>query len=474
MKLRPISSCLLLSALLCGCAPVGPNYVRPAVTVPTEFKESAGWKLAQPADTAPRGSWWQMFGDAELDALASQVAVNNQNVKAAEAGYRQAQALLAQTRAGLVPTVTGNASLNWGQQRAGSNGAATDTANSISQVYSVSLGLDWEIDVWGRIRRAIESSESAAQASAADLAAAQLAAQAALIQAYLQICASDAQQRLYDDTVAAYQRALDITRNRYQAGVAQKSDVTLAETQLNTAKAQAVDLAIQRAQLENAIAVLIGQPPTLFSLAPRRDLPAPPAVPPALPSSLLERRPDVAAAERRAAAANAQIGVAEAAMYPAVSLSASGGFLSSALSSLLSASHRYWALGPILSTTLFDGGALQAQEAQAIARYDQTVAAYRQTVLTAFQGVEDNLAALAALRIELEAARAAESAAAETLRITQDQYKAGTVSYLNVAVVQNSYLSAQRSVLDVQSRQLIATVNLVSALGGDWNGSLPD
>ena len=464
MKLRPIPPCLLLGALLYGCAPVGPDYVRPTVTTPAAFKETAGWKLAQPADNAPRGPWWRMFDDAELDALASQVAVNNQNVKAAEAGYRQAQALLAQTRAGLVPTVTGNASLNWSQQQSSS------TANSISHVYSVSLGLDWEIDVWGRIRRAIESSESATQASAADLAAAQLAAQTTLVQSYLQICANDAQQRLYDDTVAAYQRALDITRNRYQAGVAQKSDVTLAETQLNTAKAQAADLTIQRAQLENAIAVLIGQPPALFALAPRRDLPAPPAVPPALPSSLLERRPDVAAAERRAAAANAQIGVATAALYPAIALNASGGFVSSALSSLLSASHRYWALGPTLSTTLFDGGALQAQETQAIARYDQSVAAYRQTVLTAFQEVEDNLAALVALRTELDAARAAERAAAETLRITQEQYKAGTVSYLNVAVVQNAYLSAQRSVLDGESRQLIATVNLVSALGGGWQG----
>lgn len=461
---------LVTAVLLGGCASVGPDYVRPTVTVPAEFKESAGWKLAQPADVAPHGPWRRMFGDPELDALVARIEIGNQNVKAAEAQYRQALALLDQTRAGLIPAVTGNASLNRGQQRSGTSGAATQILNSVTKIYSVSLGLNWEADVWGRIHRVIESNESAVQASAADLGGALLSAQAALVQSYLQLCASDAQRRLFDDTVAAYERALVITRNRYQAGVAQKSDVTQAESQLNTAKAQAADLAIQRAQLEPAIAVLMGKPPEEFSLAPRTALPSPPAVPPALPSSLLERRPDVAAAERRAAAANAQIGVATAAMYPAISLSASGGFLSSSLASLLSASHRFWALGPTLAATLFDGGALRAQEAQAIISYDQSVATYRQTVLAAFQSVEDNLSALAALREELQAERAAERAAAETLRITQEQYRAGTVSYLNVVIAQNTYLVARSGVLNVQSRQLTATVNLVSALGGDWKG----
>ena len=285
---------------------------------------------------------------------------------------------------------------------------------------------------------------------------------------------NDAQRRLLDDAVAAYERALAITRNRYQAGVAQKSDVTQAEAQLKTAQAQAADLAIQRAQFEHAIAVLMGQPPAEFALAPRAGIPPLPDIPPAVPSSLLERRPDVAAAERRAAAANAQIGVAEAAMYPSLTLGASGGLLNSALADLLAAPSRVWALGPALAATLFDGGALRAQEAQAIANYDESVATYRQTVLTAFQSVEDNLAALAALREELQLESAAERAAAETLRITQEQYKAGTVSYLNVVIAQNTYLTAQSSVLNVQSRQLTATVNLVSALGGDWRGSLLD
>ncbi len=465
MNVRVIPAILVVATLLAGCAAVGPDYVRPAVTTPVAFKESAGWKLAQPTDTVPRGPWWRMFDDQELDALAAQVAIGNQNVKAAEAQYRQALALLDAARAARLPTVTGNASASRG--RAGTTRSSTSSPGVVDS-YSVSAGLNWEVDVWGRIRRAIESNESAAQASAADLDAARLSAQTTLVQSYLQVRVNDAQRRLLDDTVAAYERALAITRNRYQAGVAQKSDVTQAEAQLKTAQAQAADLAIQRAQFEHAIAVLMGKPPAEFALSPSVEIPPLPDIPPAVPSSLLERRPDVAAAERRAAAANAQIGVAEAAMYPSLTLGASGGLLNSALADLLAAPSRVWALGPALAATLFDGGALRAQEAQAIANYDENVATYRQTVLTAFQEVEDNLAALAALRDELQLESAAERAAAETLRIAQAQYKAGTVSYLNVVVAQNTDLTTRLSVLDVQSRQRTAAVNLVSALGGGW------
>lgn len=465
MNVRVIPAILAVTTLLAGCAAVGPNYVRPAVSTPVAFKESAGWKLAQPTDTVLRGPWWRMFDDQELDALAAQVAIGNQNVKAAEAQYRQALALLDAARAVRLPTVTGNASASRG--RAGTTRSSTSSPGVVDS-YSVSVGLNWEVDVWGRIRRAIESNESAAQASAADLDAARLSAQTTLVQSYLQVRVNDAQRRLLDDTVAAYERALAITRNRYQAGVAQKSDVTQAEAQLKTAQAQTADLAIQRAQFEHAIAVLMGKPPAEFALSPSVEIPPLPDIPPAVPSSLLERRPDVAAAERRAAAANAQIGVAEAAMYPSLTLGASGGLLNSALADLLAAPSRVWALGPALAATLFDGGALRAQEAQAIANYDENVATYRQTVLTAFQEVEDNLAALAALRDELQLESAAERAAAETLRIAQAQYKAGTVSYLNVVVAQNTDLTTRLSVLDVQSRQRTAAVNLVSALGGGW------
>lgn len=453
----------IIAVLLAGCATVGPEYVRPDVPVPLAFKESAGWKWATPADAAPRGSWWQAFGDPELDALIARASLGNRNVQAAEARYRQAFALVAAARAARIPAVTGDAALSRGA-KAGSAG----NGSSVSTSASALAGLSWEVDLWGRIRRAIENAESAAQASAADLGAMRLSLQATLAQSYLQLCANDAQRRLLDDTVAAYERALTITRNRYQAGVAQKSDVTQAEAQLQTARAQIADLAIQRAQLEHAIAVLIGLPPAQFSLSSRGALPRLPDIPTAVPASLLERRPDIAAAERRAAAANAQIGVAEAALYPSLTLGASAGLAGSALADLVNLPHRVWSVGPALAATLFDNGALRAQTAQAQANYDTTVATYRQTVLTAFQEVEDNLAALAALRAEWQANRAAEQAAAETLRITQEQYKAGTVSYLNVVIAQNTYLAARRGVLDVQGRQLTASVNLMSALGGGW------
>ncbi|HXE39982.1 MAG TPA: efflux transporter outer membrane subunit, partial [Azonexus sp.] len=397
-KIRRTLICCALSTLA-GCA-LGPDYQRPAVVAPAQFKELQDWKMAEPRDEAPRGKWWERYGDPQLNALVEQVEVSNQNVSAAEAQYRQAQAALGAARAAYFPTVTGGFSASRGQGASGSSGTTSSTGSvsstspAVRDTVRLSLGASWEADVWGRIRRGVESNAAAAQASAADLQAALLSAQATLVQTYLQLRYNDAQRRLLDETVAAYERSLSITRNRYAAGVAGRIDVAQAETQLKSTQAQAIDLGVQRAQLEHAIAALMGKAPADFTLPPSQTLPVLPPIPVGLPSALLERRPDVAAAERRAAAANAQIGVAQAAFFPALTFSATGGYQGSSLSQLLSLPNRFWSLGPALAATLFDAGARSAQKAQAVAGYDQSVATYRQAVLTAFQDVEDSLVSL--------------------------------------------------------------------------------
>lgn len=339
--------------------------------------------------------------------------------------------------------------------------------------YNLALDVGWEADVWGRVRQTVESNVAGAQASAADLEAVRLSAQAELASDYFQLRALDAQRQLLDDSVAAFQKSLDLTRNRYVVGVAGKVDVVQAETQLKSTQAQAIDIGVQRAQLEHAIAVLIGKPPAEFALAPIPLSVAMPAVPMGLPSELLERRPDIAAAERRVAAANAQIGVAKAAFFPALTLSAAGGFQNSSFPQWLTAPSRFWSIGPAIAQSVFDAGLRRALTDQAIAVYDASVASYRQTVLSGFQEVEDNLAALNVLKQEAEVQQDAVRAARLSLDLTINQYKAGTVSYLNVVTVQTAWLSNERTAVGIRGRQLTAAVTLVKALGGGWSATEP-
>ena len=472
-KLRLI--CFAIGApLLASCA-IGPDYKRPDVQTPNTYKETADWKLAAPKDELSRGKWWSVFGDKELDALIEQVSVSNQSLKASEARYRQAQALTQSARASYLPTVSASASST--RSRAAS--ARSIGSNDVATNHNLSLGAGWELDVWGRIRRTVESNDASAQASAADLEAARLSLQSELATSYFQLRVNDAQRQLFADTITAYEKSLELTKNRYAVGVAGKVDIVQAQTQLLSAQAQAIDLGVQRAQLEHAIAVLIGKAPVDFSV---RDIEssggdsvdwkvAMPIVPVGLPSTLLERRPDIAAAERRAASANAQIGVAKAAYFPTLSLSATGGFSSSTLMNWISAPNRFWSLGPSLAETLFDFGKRAALSDQAVAAYDQNVATYRETVLAAFQDVEDNVGALRILEAEAKVQAEAVRAARESVALTINQYKAGTVSYLSVVTVQTALLSNERTSVGLLGRRLSATVGLIRALGGGWSAA---
>ena len=459
---------ILVLALVSSCA-VGPDYRRPEVEVSDAYKEAVGWKVAEPRDEASRGTWWEAFGDPQLNALIESIDISNQNVRLAEAQFRQAQALVAQSRAALFPTLDANASIVRSRSPNGVIGGTT--AGRIITTRSVGLTSSWEFDLWGRLHRALESSAAGAQASAADLEAARLSAQAELASNYFQLRVLDAQKQLLDDTAAAFQKSLDLTRNRYTAGVAAKVDVVQAETQLKSTQAQAVDTGVQRAQFEHAIAVLIGKPPSEFSIAPAPLTMAMPRIPLGLPSELLERRPDVSAAERRAAAANAQIGVAKAAYFPSLTLSASGGYRSGEAASLFAMPSQFWSIGPAIAQSIFDAGLRRARTEQAIAAYDGTVAQYRQTVLAGFQEVEDNLAALRILEEEAKVQEEAVRAARDTVTLTLNQYKAGTVSYLNVAVVQTAQLNNERTAVSILGRRLVAAATLVKALGGGWDAS---
>lgn len=454
----------LLSLLVSACA-VGPDYQRPAMEVPATYKEQGDWKLAEPKDELIRGKWWQVFADSQLNALAEQVDVSNQNLKAAEARYRQANALTQSTRAGLFPTI----SLGASSTRSSAAAARAGGSSTIATNHSVTVNAGWELDVWGRIRRQIEAGNASAEASAADLEAVRLSLQSELAISYFQLRVSDQQKQLFDDTVSAYERSLELTKNRYNVGVAAKSDVIQAEAQLKSTVAQAIDLGVQRAQLEHAIAVLIGRPPGGFSVPREKFTLKMPVMPVGLPSTLLERRPDIAGAERRVIAANAQIGVARAAWFPSLSLSASGGYASPTLADWISAPNRFWSLGPQLALTLLDFGKRAAVGDQAVASWEQAVATYRQAVLEGFQEVEDNLAALRILEQEAQVQDDAVRAARESVVLTINQYKAGTVSYLNVVTVQASQLSNERTSVSLLGRRLTAAVGLIRALGGGWN-----
>lgn len=455
-------------ALLSACT-VGPDYVRPTATVPPVFKEMSGWRVAQPKDEVIRGAWWEIFNDPQLNALEEQVVIANQNVAAAEAQFRQARALVRSARAGYFPTAAVGASATRTRKPINIGGGAT-TASTTSD-YLLAGDLSWELDLWGRVRRTVEASRVSAQASAADLEALRLSSQAAVAQDYFQLRALDAQKQLLDTTVSAYRTFHAVTKNRYASGVASRADVLQAETQLKTTEAQAIDIGVQRAQLEHAIALLVGKPASSFALpfAPLAALP--PTIPVGVPSELLERRPDVAAAERRVAAANAQIGAAEAAYYPTVTLSAAGGFESSDFSKWLTWPSRFWSLGAAVSETVFDGGLRGALTDQARAAYDATVASYRQTVLTAFQEVEDNLAALRILDEEARVQGEAVQAAQQSVVVTSNQYKAGTVSSLDVIVTQTAELANERTRISILGNRMTDSVLLIKALGGGWQAS---
>jgi NodT family efflux transporter outer membrane factor (OMF) lipoprotein len=461
---RALRAALLatMAGALAACM-VGPDYVRPSAPVPAAFKEAEGWKPAQPGDTAPRGQWWQVFGDPDLDALEAQVDGANQTVQAAAARVREAQAATQAARAGLFPGATGRA--------AAVRSARGAEPSSIANSYNLALDVSWELDLWGRVRRGVEASEATAQSAAAELAAARLSVQALLAQDYLLLRVQDAQIKLLRDTVDGFQRSLDLTRNQYAAGTVSRGDVVQAEAQLKSTQAQVKEAMIARAQLEHAIAVLVGKPPSELAIAPRPLAPVFPAIPLVLPSELLERRPDVAAAERRAASANAQIGVAQAAFYPSLSLSAGGGLQNSALGDLVALPSRYWALGAGLAQTIFDAGLRSAQKAQAVASYDETVANYRSTVLNAFQEVEDNLVALALLEQEAAVQDEAVAAARQAVAIATNQYKSGIANYIVVVVLQTGALNNERTALAILGRRLAASVGLIKALGGGWDAA---
>jgi NodT family efflux transporter outer membrane factor (OMF) lipoprotein len=455
LRLSPRLAWLVLaqSLALAGCA-IGPNYSKPQVEVPTRYKEAGDWVVAQPLDGAPKGKWWEAFRDPALDALEEQVQVSNQELAAAEARHRQASASVAAARSGLFPTL-------------GASAGASRTRAS-GERYSVSLDARWEIDLWGRIRRTIEAARAGEQASAADLENARLSLQSTLATAYFQLRVSDATQALLDETIKAFQRSLEVTRNRYNAGVVARVDVVQAEAQVLSAQADAMDLRASRAQLEHAIAVLTGKAPADFGIPAQAFAAHIPQVPAGLPSTLLERRPDIAAAERRMAAANERIGIAQAAYFPSLSLTGSAGFASSSLSTLFSAPSRFWSIGADLAGTLLDFGARSAQVDISRAQYDEAVANYRQAVLTGFQEVEDNLAAVHWYAEETKLQEEALRAARETVALTTNQYRAGTVSLLNLVVAQAAQLSAERATMNLLGRRLSAQVALIKSLGGAW------
>jgi len=461
-----------LFAFLAGCA-AGPDYVRPQIEAPAQYKELQGWRQAEPRDALPRGSWWTMFGDRELDALMARVDLSNQTLRAAEARFRQSRALADQARAALFPALSANASATRSKSPSLSN-QPSFAVGAINN-YNVALNTSWELDVWGRVRRSVEAGEAGWQASAADLEAARLSAYAALAQNYFALRVADATRQVLEDTVAAYERTLELTRNRYAAGVVARVDVVQAEVQWKSAQAQLIDVGVERAQLEHAIALLVGEAPAAFSIERAPFAANMPAIPVGLPSELLERRPDIAAAERNAAAANARIGAARAAMFPAITLSATNGFRTTNRADLFTAPSRLWSLGAALTQPLFDAGLKQALSEQALGAYDEDVAIYRQTVLTGFQEVEDNLAALRILEEEAALQDEVVAAARQAVELTTNQYRAGVVSYLNVIAAQTTLQANERSAASILGRRLTASVALVKALGGGWSSeALPN
>ncbi len=468
MQRLPSIVAMALAIWVTGCA-VGPNYQRPTTVDVSSYKEAEGWVPAVPADALERGPWWLLFGDPLLDQLQSRVEVSNQNVAIAVAAYSQARALVREQRASLFPVV----SLDGGASRSGSGSNSTTSSSDgrVSNNYQLSIGGSWEPDVWGRLGRAVDGASAGAQASAADLASATLSARGELAVNYFSLRQTDAQKALLETTLSGYQRTLEIAQNRYTAGIAAKTDVLQAQTQLASAKAEDAGLVRTRAQLEHAIAVLVGEAPGNFAIAPQAYAdwkPVVPDVPVGVPSTLLQRRPDIAAAERRVASANEQIGIAKSAYYPSLSLSASYGFGASTVANLFNASNSVWSLGLSAAQALFNAGATTARVDGARAAHEQTVARYRQTVLVAFADVEDQLAATRVLLTQQELRREASLAADQVEQQVLNRYRSGQVSFTEVITAQATALTARRALVQAAADRQTTAVALIQSLGGGW------
>ena len=478
-RVRTVCALLLLAPWYLTDCTVGPKYQRPAVESAPAYKEAEGWKLAQPGDAALHGNWWELFGDSQLNALEQQVNVSNQNIAAAFASFMQARAVVKEAQSQYFPTLTVSPSVSRTRSSAtlaagagGTTSGTTTIAGSgggIFNNFDLPFDASWTPDLWGRVRNTVRGNVAAAQASAADLENTRLTAQAELAVDYYQLRTQDTLRQLLDQTVVAYQESLDLTRAQYETGIGTDEAVAQAEVQLKSTQAQDTNLGIARAQYEHAIALLVGQPASTFSIPPEPLKASPPPIPIGLPSQLLERRPDVAASERLMAQANAQIGIAKAAYFPTLTLSAAGGFESSSVSDWLTWPSRFWSVGPTLAETLFDAGLRRATVQQFQAAYDQTVATYRQTVLTAFQQVEDNLAAIRILAIQLQQQDDAVASSQRYLNIATDRYKLGLDPYLDVITAQTAFLSNQQTAVTLRMQQLTDSVQLIEALGGGWD-----
>ncbi len=469
-----------------GCS-VGPKYKTPTAVIPPAFKEQPPvafkeWQASNPKDDKLRGNWWELFGDPQLNALEEQVNISNQNVAQAEAQFRGARAAVRAARSQLFPTLSAGPSVSETHASANSigavNGLTTTGTTGTSGVrggnftnYQIPFEFAYELDAWGRIRHLVEASVDTTQANAADVETARLSAHAELATDYFQLRGSDQAKKLLDDTVIDYEQQLHLTIQRREGGVATELDVEQARTQLETARAQAIDLGVLRAQYEHAIAVLTGKPPATLTLAYNPATVAPPNIPIGVPSELLERRPDIAAAERTVAAQNAQIGVAQAAFYPNITLSATAGLASSGLSTLFAWPSRIWSVGPALAQTLFDAGNRRALKAEAVATYDADVAVYRQSVLTAFQDVEDNLAALRVLSDEAVQEQRAVQAAEHAYALSTERYRGGVATYLDVITAETALFTNRSTAVGILTRRMTASVALVKALGGGWDVS---
>lgn len=461
-------SVVILAALLCGACATRKPYVVPTVDMPAAFKEDANWKPAQPADLAARGNWWELFGDPSLNALEQQVATSNQDLKAAEARFEQARAALRGTRALRAPQVVGTPTIAREQP---SGNRATSSFHDVYTDLVLPADVSYEADVWGRVRQSILASRGAAEASAADVAATALSIQAELAVDYFALHMLDREQQLLNDTVTAYQQALDLTQNRFRGGLVSQFDVAQAQTQLETTHAQAVDVGIDRSNLEHAIAALVGQPASTFAVpaAPLTEMP--PAVPAVLPSNLLERRPDVASAERLVASASAAAGAATSALYPIITLSGSVGFESSSFGSWLAAASNFWSIAPAAAINVFDAGRRRAAAQEANGRYTESMADYRASVLSAFREVEDQLSTLRILEEESRVQDIAVSAAEQSLTLATNRYRGGVATYLEVIAAQSAALANERTSVNLLGRRMTATVLLIKAIGGGWNRS---
>ena len=469
MRLVAYSVLILAALLLTGCA-VGPKYKTPAVPVPPAYKEAANWKTAQPNDQNLGGNWWEIFSDPQLNSLEQQINVSNQNLKAAVAQYQQSRAALRYVRADYYPTVTAGPSAT--RQMYSNNRPPQSTFDGETfNDFVLPVNFSYQVNAWGRVSKNVESYREQAQASAADLAVVNLSMHAALAIDYFAARSLDAEEKLLQDTVAQYQQAFQLNEDRFQGGLASEVEVEQARTILETTRAQMVDVGVARAQYEHAVAVLVGKPPAEFTLPPLPLTAPPPSIPIGVPSTLLERRPDIAAAERRVASANAQVGLAKTAYYPLVNIGASGGFESGSLTTLLQGPSGFWAVGSSAVVTLFDVGRRRAVNDQAKAGYDASVASYRETVLTAFQQIEDILAALRILEQEAGVQSTAVEAAERSLSLSNTRYEGGVTSYLEVITAQNAALTDEVTAVNVLGRREANAVLLIEALGGGWDSA---